>query len=118
MVRNPPANAGDMGLIPGSGRYPAERNGYSLQYSCLGSPMDRGAWLAIVLEVAKSRSRPSTHTQTIDEWLKGINTVSNIHLIYPKRIRYLLGQVILIEKKSSLYFLKCKIILVIFSIRQ
>ena len=59
------------------------------------------------------------HTHTNDEWLKGINTVSYICLIYPKRIRYSLGQqVILIKKKSILHFLKCKIILVIFSIRQ
>jgi len=33
-------NAGDMDSIPGSGRYPAERNGNPLQYSCLGNPMD------------------------------------------------------------------------------
>ena len=35
-----------MGLIPGSGRFPGERNGYLLQYSCLENPMDRGAWWA------------------------------------------------------------------------
>ena len=47
-VKNPPANAGDMrdvGSIPGSsGRSPGEGKGYPLQYSCLGNPMDRGAW--------------------------------------------------------------------------
>jgi len=37
-------NAGDTGSIPGSGRSPGEGNGYSLQYSCLGNPTDRGAW--------------------------------------------------------------------------
>ena len=37
-------NAGDMGFIPESGRSPGEENGYPLQYSCLESPMDRGAW--------------------------------------------------------------------------
>ena len=37
-------NAGDLGLIPGSGRYPGEGNGNPLQYSCLENPMDRGAW--------------------------------------------------------------------------
>ena len=57
-------------------------------------------------------------THRNDEWLKGINAVSYIRLIYPKRITYSLGQVILINKKSSLHFLKCKIILVIFSTRQ
>ena len=38
----------DVGLIPGSGRSPGEGNGNPLQYSCLGSPMDRGAWWAPV----------------------------------------------------------------------
>jgi len=42
-VKKPPANAGDVGLIPGSGKSPGEGNGNPLQYSCLGNPMDRGA---------------------------------------------------------------------------
>ncbi|CAN0531103.1 unnamed protein product [Rangifer tarandus platyrhynchus] len=42
VVKNLPANAGDTGLIPGSGRSPGEGNGNPLQCSCLGSPMDRG----------------------------------------------------------------------------
>ena len=42
MVKNPPANAGDIGLIPGLGRSPGEGSGNPLQYSCLGSPMVRG----------------------------------------------------------------------------
>ena len=50
MVKNPPANAGDLGSIPGSGRSPGEGNGYPFQYSCLGNPMDRGAWQATVHE--------------------------------------------------------------------
>ena len=37
-------NAGDVGLIPGLGRYPGEGNDNPLQYSCLENPMDRGAW--------------------------------------------------------------------------
>ena len=41
MVKNPPANAGNMGLIPGSRRTPGEGNGNPLQYCCLGNPMDR-----------------------------------------------------------------------------
>ena len=40
VVKNPSANAGDVGLVPGSGRFPEEGNGYSLQYSCLGNPME------------------------------------------------------------------------------
>ena len=58
MVKNPPANAGDagdQGLIPGSGRSPGAENGNPLQYSCLGSPMDRGAWQSTVHGVAKSQ---------------------------------------------------------------
>ena len=52
MGKNPPANAGDAGSIPGSRRSPGEGNGNSLQYSCLESPLVRGAWQAIVHEVA------------------------------------------------------------------
>ena len=44
VVKNPPAKAGDVGLIPGSGRSPGEGNNNSLQHSCLGNPMDRAAW--------------------------------------------------------------------------
>ena len=47
-------NAGDTGSIPGSGRSPGEGNGNPFQYSCLESPMDRGAWWATVHGVAKS----------------------------------------------------------------
>ena len=46
-------NAGDVDLIPGLGRAPGEGNGNPLQYSYLGNPMDRGAWWATVLGVAK-----------------------------------------------------------------
>ena len=44
VVKNPPANAGHMGLIPDPGRSPGEGNGNPLQYSCLENPMDGGAW--------------------------------------------------------------------------
>ena len=53
MVKSPPANAGDVDSVPGSGRSPGEGNGNPLQYSCLRHPMDRGAWLAIVHGVTK-----------------------------------------------------------------
>ena len=43
VVKNPPVNAGDVGLIPGSGRSPGEGNGNSLQYFSQGNPIDRGA---------------------------------------------------------------------------
>ena len=42
MVKNQPASAGDLGLIPGLGRSPGEGNGYPLQYSYLKNSMDRG----------------------------------------------------------------------------
>ena len=49
--KNPSANAGDVGLIPGSGRYPGEGNGNPFQYSCLENSMERGAWWATVIRV-------------------------------------------------------------------
>ena len=52
-------NAGDQGVIPGSGRSPGEENGTPLQYSCLQNLMDRGAWRATVHGVAKSRTQMS-----------------------------------------------------------
>ena len=57
MVKNPPANAGDLrdaGLIPGSRRSPEGGHGNPLQYSSLENPMDRGAWPATAHRVAKS----------------------------------------------------------------
>ena len=62
--------AGDLGLIPGSGRSPGEGNGNPLQYSCLGNSMDRGAWEATVHGVTQCGSQlslawhpPSQHGQ-------------------------------------------------------
>ena len=60
LVKNLPANVGsitDRGLIPGLGRYPGERHGNPLQYSCPEKPMDRGAWQAAVHGVTKSRTQ-------------------------------------------------------------
>ena len=54
VVKNPPANAGDLCSIPGSGRSPGEANGNPFQYSCRGNPMDREDWWAAVHRVAKS----------------------------------------------------------------
>ena len=53
VVKNLPANPRDKDLIPGLGRSPREGHGNPLQYSCLGNPMDRGAWWAIAHGVAK-----------------------------------------------------------------
>ena len=59
MVKNPPANAEDLGdtsSISGSGRSPGVGNGNPLQCACLENPMDRGAWRATVHGVAKSQT--------------------------------------------------------------
>ena len=53
VVKTPSANAGDAGSIPESGRSPGEGDGNLLQYSCLGNPMDRGAWWAALHGVVK-----------------------------------------------------------------
>ena len=70
-VKNPPANAGDPGSTPGSGRSPGEGNGNLVQYSCLGTPMVKGAWQATVDEVTKSWTQLSNSTTTtaMNEWL-------------------------------------------------
>ena len=64
MVKNPPANAGDVGLIPVLGRSPGEGNENPPQYSRLGNPMDRGAWRATVHGFTKSRTG---HDQVIKQ---------------------------------------------------
>ena len=54
VVKNLPVKAGNMGLIPGLGRSPGGGNGNPLLYSCVGNPMDKGAWQAIVHGVTKN----------------------------------------------------------------
>ena len=54
VVKNPPTNAGDMGLIPRWGGSPGGGHSNPLQYSCLENPMDRGIWQDIVHRVAQS----------------------------------------------------------------
>ena len=53
VVKNLPANAGDVGATLGSGRYPAEGNGNPFQYSCLGHSTKRRAWRTVVRGIAK-----------------------------------------------------------------
>ena len=70
VVKNPPnGNAVDTSSIPGSGSSPGGGHGHPLQYSCLGNPMDRGAWWASVQGVPKSQTRlsnftPSNHNES------------------------------------------------------
>ena len=68
MVKNMPANAGDegdLGLIPGLGRYPVVGSGSLLPYSCLKNSMDRGAWRATVRGMAKSWTPERAFTQEL-----------------------------------------------------
>ena len=62
VVKNLPANSGDLDLIPRLGRSPGEGHSNPLQYSCLENPKDRGAWWAIVHGVTKSPKRLSMRT--------------------------------------------------------
>ena len=64
MVKNLLTNTGDACSIPGSGRSPGKANGNLLQYSCLGNPMDRGAWWAADHGVAKSQTQLNDFTFT------------------------------------------------------
>ena len=80
MVKDPPANAGDTGSIPGSGRSPGEGNGNPLQYSCLGNPMDRSTWWVTVHGV----------TEELDTTWQLYNNQPNIsvsHSVVPDSLR-------------------------------
>ena len=63
MIKILPANAGDKSSIPQSGRSPGEENGNPFQYSCLGNPMNKGAWQATVHGIAKVRHDLATKKQ-------------------------------------------------------
>ena len=73
VVKNLPANAGDVDSVPELGRSPGEGNGYPLQYSCLGNPEDRRAWWAPVhgvakeLDMTKQQQRISRRKEEIKE---------------------------------------------------
>ena len=62
--KDPPANAGDASMIPALGRSPGEENGYPLQYSCLGNPINRGAQWATVTGSQKVGHDSTTNTFT------------------------------------------------------
>ena len=72
----PTCNAGDPGLIPESGRAPGEGNGYPLQHSCFGNPMDIGTWWVTVHGVVKTRAQ-LTHTYTHTHTHTHIHTCLN-----------------------------------------
>ena len=60
VIKNPPANAGKLGLIPEMGRAPGEGNGNPLQYCCQGNPIDRGVWRSTVHGAPKSKTQLSS----------------------------------------------------------
>ena len=60
VVKNPPANEGDEGSVPGLGKVPGEGNGNPLQHSCLGNSMDRGD------DGLQSMGSQKSHTQLCD----------------------------------------------------
>ena len=66
MVKNLPANAGDIGSIPRSGKSPGEGNGNLLQYSCLENPTDRGSWQVTVSVLQRIRHDLGTKEQTVE----------------------------------------------------
>ena len=63
MVKNTPANIGEMEFRPWVRRSPGEGKGHPLQYPCLGNPMDRGAWWATVHLVTKSQTHVNMHAR-------------------------------------------------------
>ena len=63
VIKNLPSPAGDLASMPESGRSPGEGNGYPFQYSCLGNPMDKGAWYATILGVTKESDTTATKQQ-------------------------------------------------------
>ena len=79
VVKNLPANSGDVGLIPGSGRSPGKGNDNPLQYSCLGNSMDRGAQRATVHGVTRVQHDLETKQQTAQ--MRASTSQSNQHVL-------------------------------------
>jgi len=77
VVKNPPAHAGDMGSISGSGRSLGREHGNPLQYSCLGNPMDRGDWWVTFHAVTNNISSKASGELRSYHFIKE----ENIHLV-------------------------------------
>ena len=80
-MNNLPANGGDSGLVSELGRSPGAGNGNPFQYSCLGNPMDIGAWWATVHGVAKSQTQLST-VQTLSPVQRFLIPWTAAHLVF------------------------------------
>ena len=105
-------NAGDQGLIPGSGRSPGEGNGYPFQYSCLESSMDRWAWWATVHRVAESRMWLSKQHFHFQGGVRGMGGMSeeqiNKCLLHPLLCPHqLLGSVTSYNTRSPYTYIVC-----------
>ena len=68
--------AGDVGSIPGLERFPGGGHDYPLQYSCLGNPMDRGAWQAIIHGVAKSLTQRKRLSMQACCWAQAVSVLT------------------------------------------
>ena len=88
MVKNLPANAGDMGMIPGLGRSTGEENGNPPQYSCLENPIDREAWWATVHGVTESRTQLSNFTYLLMTKLMSVHLKTEEIQKFFKNITY------------------------------
>ena len=84
MVKNPPTNARDVGLIPGPGKPPGEGKGNPLQYSCLENPLDRAAWWATVYGVIKELDMTKRLNNNLKNYVQRL--LSEIVWIYKPRI--------------------------------
>ena len=96
-----PGDVGDAVAILGSGRSPTRGNSNPLQYSCLGNPMDRGAWRATVYGVAKSRTRLSTHSRNMPQmsFQRRINIKVNTQV--SNRLRHTLRSILSLLTRVS-----------------
>ena len=95
MVQQPPVNAADLGLIPGSGRSHGEGNDYPLLYSCLENSMNRGAWWATVHGVTESDMTEWMSTHVHNKSIKYINLKHDEFIIFfsvpfPFKLGYIL----------------------------
>ena len=105
-------NVGDLDSIPGLGRSPGGGDDNPLQYSCLGNPMDRGAWGATVHGVAKSRTPLSDRHNTCWRWcchgkpgfLGPIGAMWGLQKVQPEAIHSFID---FLKKMQSIHFLLC-----------